>query len=229
MAKTFVIMKANVGRICGISDSTFLTNAGVWINDAYQDAHKRFLWPSLVDDDYTFESVVDQSEYALPSDFEEEIFVGDIATAQRLKRFTEQSWWDARIDNYNADALTSGKPVRYVILYESSKIKLDPPPDKAETYAMPYKKTVTDMSADANTSAIRGLDLYLETYAISQGFAYKGEFQKADWYANKAEFELSKIIENVTNRSNQLDQWVGQGYNPQYDYGQTIGDNNYGI
>jgi len=223
-------MKTNVGNIVHITNAAFKTNIGVWLNDAYVDAHKRHLWKSIIDDDYTFTSVASQAEYSLPADFEEEVFVANITSPQKLKRYTIQSWWDARALNYDTGVLQDGSPIRYVILYEASKIKLDPPPDTgSETYAMPYKKTITELSDDSDVVTITGLEAHLEAYAISQAFVYKGDFAKADWYANKAELELLKIIANDEQRVNQIDQFVGQTYNPQYDYGQTIGDSDYGI
>ena len=196
-------MKTNVGNMAQDTTTTFATLIGVWINDAYQDAQKRGLWSDIIDDDYTFESVVDQVEYDLPSDFSKEIFVADIANGHPLTPFSEKQWWRRRAGDYQADSLDSGNPSRYVILKEAGKIKLDPPADTAETYAMPYQTTVTDLSLDADTSSITTISTYLEFYAIGMAQAYKGFMDRSEWWLNRAEFELRKRIKEEYTRVNQ--------------------------
>ncbi len=210
MSKTFSAMQTNVGNMIRDTSSTTAVLIGVWLNDAYQDAWKRTLWSDVIDDDYTFESVVDQAEYSLESDFGEEVAVVDIANGHILIRKTIQNWWSEYSTKYSGDSLDSGNPQRYIILPESSTVKLDPPPDTAETYAMPYKKTVTDLS-DTDTSLISNLDAYLEYKAISLGFAYKRKFNTSDSWLNKAEFELQKRIKQEEIKLNQKYQFVPSG------------------
>jgi hypothetical protein len=225
MAKAFTTMQDNVANFCQDTSSAFKTKAGIWINEGYQDAHKRHMWESLINHDYTFNSVIDQEEYDLPADFEEELFLANIVAACRLKAYTVQGWWDVRYSAHNDEKIPSGTPERYIILYETSKLKLDPAPLKVEKYAMPYKKTVADLIG-SGTSEIRDIDTYLEHYAISQGFAYKREFQKSDYYLNKAEYELQKVIENATSRANRQGQFTGRDYGAS---SLSIGDSNYGL
>lgn len=211
MAKTFSQLKTNVGNMLQDTSGATATLIGVWINNAYQDAWARCMWTDLIDDNFTFESVVDQAEYSLESDFGEEVACVDIANGHRLKRIQIKEWWDKYANKYNNDSLDSGNPIRYIILEESNKIKLDPPPDTAETYAFPYKKTITSLSADSDTSAIRDLDMYLEYYAIGMGFAYKRKFAVSTEWNNRAEFELAKRVKQEKIKINQRYQIVPAG------------------
>lgn len=201
-------MTTNIGNLLQDLSGATATLIKVWINDAYQDAWARCMWSDLIDNDYTFESVVDQAEYDLESDFGEEIAVVDIANGHQLTRKGIKQWWKNYSNKYDSDSLDSGNPTRYIILSEASKIRLDPPPDTAETYAMPYKKTVSDLSADSDTSSISNLDAYIEYRALSVGFAYKRKFATSDSWNNRAEFELQKRIKQERVKINQLYQWI---------------------
>lgn len=215
--KAFSVMQTNVGNMLHDTTSAMKTLIKVWINDAYQDAWRRGIWSDLIDENFTFESVVDQADYVFTSglsitNFGKELGVFDIANGHELKRYTVQDWWRRRGPDHDADSLESGNPSRYVILKESGSIRLDPPPDTAETYAMPYQKEVTDLSADANTPAITTISTYLEYFAIGMGFSYKKELDLADWWMNKAEFELAKLIKEEKVKVNQIYQRVLAGY-----------------
>lgn len=216
--KTYSTMQTNVGNMIQDTSNSTTTLIKVWLNDGYQDAWRRGYWSDLIDDDFTFESVADQSEYSFSTDlsitdFGKEIFVADIANGHILQRFTIKDWWQERANDYNGDSLDSGNPVRYVILPESGKIKLDPPPDTAETYAMPYQKEVSNMSDDSDTPAITTISTYLEMYAISMGLAYKKQYSKSTWWSNRAEFELKKLIKQENVNLNQVYQRKLSNYN----------------
>lgn len=207
--KTFAVMQTNVGNMLHDTTASMKALIKVWINDAYQDAWRRELWSDLIDDNFTFETVVDQAEYSFATDlsitnFGKELLVADIANGHLLERFAERDWWRRRARDYSADALDSGNPKRYVILKEAGNIKLDPPPDTAETYAMPYQKEVTDLSLDADKPAITTISTYLEYTAMSMGFAYKKEFDVSTLWNNKAEYELNKIIKEEKVKINQI-------------------------
>jgi len=207
MAKAFSTMKTNVGNMLQDTSGATATLIGVWLNDGYQDAWARCLWTSLVDDDFTFESVADQAEYSLESDFGEDVALVRISDGVVLKRVQEKNWWDWYSAKYSDDEIDSGSPQRYVILEESSKIKLDPPPDEANTYAFPYKKTVTDLSGDTDTVDIPRIEQYMEYRALSIGFAYKRKFQVSDSWNNRAEFELQKRMKQERVKINQKYQY----------------------
>ena len=284
--KTFATMKTNVGNI--LHDSVGMVSLiGVWLNDAYQDAWRRGLWTDIIDENFTFESVVDQADYVFgavtevslgdagtgysandvltltqtgasgatvtvltvdgsgavqtislttggklysvaedlavtggggnddctidvtatsPATivFGKELGVWDIANGHELTRYQIKDWWHERGKDHSADALSSGNPCRYVILPELTAIRLDPPPDTAETYAMPYQKEVSDMSNDTDTPSITTISTYLEFYAMSMGFAYKKEFDSAAYFHNRAETELQKLIKQEYSKINQI-------------------------
>jgi len=159
MGKTFSTMKTDIGnRIFDTSTGT-ASIIGKMINDKYHDIYNRAFWSALIDDNYTFESVVDQAGYDLPTDFGDEIMIVDIATGKRLEKMTEEQWWRDRYHAYQDDSITSGTPARYVILEEvinasgvrTGQIKLDPPPSVVETYGMPYKRKFTELLGTTGT------------------------------------------------------------------------------
>ena len=101
--------------------------------------------------------------------------------------------------------------MRYVILPEAGKIKLDPPPDAAEKYAMPYQKEVANLSGNTDTPGITTISSYLEYAAISVGFSYKKEYDASVYWNNKAESELQKLITEENVKINQIYQRVLSG------------------
>jgi len=212
IGKIFTVMQTNVGNMIHDTTADTAVLIGVWINDAYQDAWRRFYWADIIDEDFTFDSVASLADYPFDddgesgemniTDFGKELGVWDIANGHEVKRYTIKNWWEKRGPNYNADSLDDGNPLRYVILPESGKLRLDPPPDTAETYAMPYQKAVTDL-ATTNTPAITTISTYLEFYSMGMGFAYKKEYDAAVWWGNKAEMELAKLIKEENIKLNQ--------------------------
>jgi len=160
--KNFSTMKTNCGNMVQDTSSTFATIIGTFLNDKYRDVWRRILWTDIIDDDYTFTSVLDQAQYDLPSDFEEELYVQNItAQSGALARKTIGEWWRDRGEGYASGALDSGTPNNYVILKEVinssgnpyGAIKLDPPCDTAsESYAMPYKRMHTDLLGTTGTA-----------------------------------------------------------------------------
>ena len=159
--KTFTTMKTTVGTMVQDTSSTFATIIGTFINDKYRDIWRRIMWSAIIDDDYTFETVVDQANYDLPGDFEEEIFLQNIASGDvPPTRKTIGEYWRDRGENFSSDSIDSGTPSAYVILKEEINssgsplgvIKLDPPPDTAETWAMPYKRRHTDLLGTTGTA-----------------------------------------------------------------------------
>jgi hypothetical protein len=193
MAKTFTIMKDEVASMCLDTTTTFKTLAGGWINDALQDAKRRFYWQDSIENNYTFESVVGTSKYTYPTDFLREYKLTNIATGKEIECWDVRRWWKERGGNYQNDALDSGTPDKYIILREEGKIQLDPKPVAAETYQFVYQKEITDLANDSDVSAITQLDSYLIWRATGMGFAYYKQYDKADWWMQKAEMELVKI------------------------------------
>ena len=276
MAKTVTTLKSNVGNNIQDTGTAMAALILTYLNDGYRDAQSRMNWPELIVDDYTFESVDSQAGYSLPTDFDEEIAVVNVAQGYPLMRQTIGNRWRERAEDYNADALTDGTPREYYITPENTytgKIVLDPAPTEAETYAMPYNKkafdlvdisgtattntatTLTDTAATFITSGakagmvvknttdnatakivtvtsetvltldwdafpdgneaysvslpeISGLDEFLVMYATGQGWAYKRQLHKADWYFNRAEFALTKRISRERSRANQKYQFI---------------------
>ena len=152
--KTLSTMKTNTGNMVQDTSTTFAAILEVFINDKYRDIWRRIMWSAIIDDDYTFETIADQANYDLPSNFEEELFLQNVNTgAAPPTRKTVNEWWRDRGERFSSDALTSGTPNNYVVLKEEINssgqpygvIKLDPPPDTAETWAMPYKRRHTDL------------------------------------------------------------------------------------
>lgn len=286
VSKTFGSMKINVGKMVQDTSSAFATIIGEFINDKYLDAWRRCMWSACIDDNYTFESVVDQANYDLPADFDEELFVANIADGEKLQRYKIGRWWEERYSAHEADSITSGTPKRYVILREVinssgrpvGALKMDPPPNEAETFAMPYRRKFTrllgttdtcttdtankivasaatfitdgvqpgmrvknttdntygyvadvesettllmdsDLCPDgdeeinvANEIIIPDLEWIIEQGAMGEAWAYKRQFQKANYYLNKYEVELRRRMGQERSKINQLYQFMSEGY-----------------
>jgi hypothetical protein len=191
MSKTFTVMKDEVANMCLDTTSNFKTLAGGWLNDSMHDANRRFYWLDMIETNYTFESSA--AKIALVGDFLRELKLTNIATGKEIECWDIRKWWKERGGNYNADSLASGTPDKYIILREEGKIQLDPTPLVTETYQLVYQKAATDLSGASDTCPITQLDSYLVWRATGMGFAYYKQYDKADWWLQKAEMELVKI------------------------------------
>lgn len=279
-------MKTNIGNQVRDTSTAFGTIIGNFINDKYHDAWRRVMWSAVIDDDFTFESVVGQANYDLPSDFGQELFVANIAQGFVIARDTIGDRWREKTRSYQADSLDNGTSNRYTILEEAitsagkpyGAIRLDPPPDTAETFAMPYRRKFTpllgtsdtcttdtantiiasaatfvtdgvepgmrvknttdltygtvasvdsetqltmdsDLCPDgneaiivANEITIPDLDWILELGAISESWAYKRNFQKANYYLTKYETELRRRIGQERSKANQRYQMISENF-----------------
>lgn len=229
--KTFTVMKTQVGNLVNDTSSAFLTLVGQFLNDAYYDANRRAYWPEMIVTDFTFASVVGTSLYSMPSStgtFLREIKMINVTDGKELECWDIRKWYQERGEDYNASSLTNGVPEKYILLHEQSKIQLDPPANAVKTYAFIYQKEITEMSADANTPEIRQISQYLVYKAASDAFSYYKQYGKADWWLQKAEFELSKVI-SFTNVS--IDQiykhYPNKRLNFSRRFGHLIGDSSY--
>lgn len=213
MARDFSTMKTRVGTFIIDTSSSFATIIGYFINDKYRDVSKRSAWSALVDDNYTFATVASTAEYDLESDFDEEIFVANVTDGEEIKRYNEGGWWKERYSAYTSGSIEGGtNPLRYVILRESGKIKLDPTPSAIKTIAMPYKKLVTELSGATDTCIIHDIENIIEYGAIAEAYAYKRQFAKADYYFQKYEEELGKRISREKASYNMLHQRISENY-----------------
>jgi hypothetical protein len=212
MAKTFSTMKTNVGNFVQDTSSGLATLIGVWLNDKYQDIARRFPWSSLINNDYTFNTVAGTATYDLPADFEQEIFVMNTTDGEKLLRYSEPNWWQERFAAYSAGSIASGNPTKYIILKESSKIQLDPKPDAIKVMAFPYKKTITALSGNTDAVVIPDIEVIMEYGAIGEAEAYKKQYQKADYFFQRYEDALSKRVIQEKSLQNQLYQRISQGY-----------------
>ena len=212
MAKGFSTMQTNCGNFVMDTSGELATLIGVWINDKYKDISRRANWGALIVNDYTQDTTVGIASYDLPADFQDEIFVADIQDGRMLKRDTIGNWWRGRYGAYQADSISNGTPSRYYIDRENSKIVLDPPPDAVHTYAIPYKKIITDLATTV-APAIQDIEFIIEFGAIAEAWAYKKEFTRADYYNQKYEEALAKRIGQENKKYNQLYQMIpGSAY-----------------
>jgi len=202
MAKTYDTMKTYVGTFMGDTSGAFKTLVGQDINSVYEDVWRRIEWSESVDEDYTFETVAGTALVNLPTSFEKEIYIANIATGKPLKPLKIGEAWRDNIDEYSSDAISQGTTDSYVILEEAGKIRLYPPPDKAETYAMPYKKQFTALSGDSDTLAIQGIDSIVEFGTLNKAFERKQLHSKAGYYLQKFEVALARRISQERNRGN---------------------------
>lgn len=204
MSKTLTVMQAYVGSMCNDTSSAFYSLTTGWLNDAQRDAGRRHLWSCLIDDDYTFPTVAAQQLYNTPTRFDREIFVVNVTLGTTLTRKNIRNWWVDRGADYSSGTLQGGDPDTYVVTPEASKIKLDPTPTRVATIAFPYQLTVVDLSGSTDVPSITNIETYLERYAISMGHAYYKKYDKADWWMQKAEIELAKLVSAEQNKINQI-------------------------
>jgi len=151
---SFSTMKTNVGNLLHDTGATMGGFIGVWLNECYSEISRQTIWSSLINWDYTFESVADTATYDLPEDFGQELFLANIAKGEMLERFREGRWWHERHSAYQSDSIGSAVPRNYIILPGESnlgKIQLDPPPLDAETYALPYQRIAWNMLTTTGT------------------------------------------------------------------------------
>lgn len=211
MARAFSVMKTNVGNMIQDTSTATATLIGTWLNDKYRDISKRYVWSVLIDNDYIVNTATLTSgtaSYDLPADFDEEIFVADVTDGFRLERYNEGNWWRERTSAYSGGTIAQGTSTRYVIEREAGHITFDPTPNNTHVIKMPYKKLITELSADASTVSILDIEYVMELGAIAEGMAYKKQFQKASYYLQRYEVELAKRIGQEQSAANQLYQWV---------------------
>ncbi len=209
MAKTFSAMKTNVGNQVQDTSTGFATIIGRYLNDKYRDIASRMMWSALIDDDYTVTTVADQAAYTLETDFDEELFVANITSGQKLARMSEGTWWRERHGAYSSGSIPSGTPARYKVQHEASKLYLDPAPDTAnETIAVPYNKKITELSGDSDAVVIRDIEIMMEYGAIGEAWAYKRQFQKANFYLNRYEIEVRRRVGQERSKINNKYQFV---------------------
>jgi len=227
MAKAFSVMKTNVGNQVMDTSTAMATLIGVWLNDKYKDVSRRCEWAVLIDDDYTIAvTAAGGATYALPADFDHEIFVADKTNGIVLKRYNTGNWWTERSQDYSGAALQTGQPTKYIIELQSGKVRLDPAPNATLTLAFPYKTIITDLSADADEPVILDIEFLMEMGAIGEAWAYKKQFNKADYYFQRYETEVNKRVGQERSQINQMYQWISAGYRV-HGVSRLTGDNSY--
>lgn len=90
--KDFVSMKTDVAEFIGDSTTTFLTKIGKYLNARYRDSLHRYSWSQLYLP-YTITTIAGTSEYALPYDFEEVVYIWDDTNKVMLWEKPEAASW----------------------------------------------------------------------------------------------------------------------------------------
>jgi hypothetical protein len=212
MARQFSDMVTNVGRTVGDTGDTTKTFIKTYLNNRYFDVANRLDWNVFIDNDYTFNSVAGTSEVSLPTGFDSEIALTDITNGSNLVRMTQQEFLQLQASDYASGSRSSGTPERYYISRDDSILTLDPKPSAVITYLMPYKKRVTELSADADTIIINDIEWIMEIGAIADTWSYKRQFQKAAYYESRYEDALQRKIHAEVNQINQIHQAVPATY-----------------
>lgn len=166
MAKTFTVLKSDVGNLVQDTSTALATLIEGWLNDGYRDVWRRCLWSEIINDDYTITLVSGTQPYNLPADFDEEIFVADKTDGFSLARSNEGNWWRERTTAYSGGTISNGTSVRYVILKEKMQsdykgigvIMFDPTPNNTHVIAMPYKRKWTPFVTSSGTCTTNTAD-----------------------------------------------------------------------
>lgn len=212
MAKGHSTMVTYVGNQVQDTGSPMAALIGQYLNEKYHDISHRTLWNDLIDWDKTLESTATTAYLTLTDDFEREIAVVDIANGHSLKRHTVGQHWMERATSYQADAIPDGNPVEYIVDKVDKKLYLIPTPDTTETYAVPYQIETSDLLT-TTAPTIDYIDWIMELGAIGEAWAYKRQFQKANFYLNRYEVEVRKRVgQEKSKMVNQLYQFTGPAF-----------------
>lgn len=226
MAKQYSDMITKVGKFILDTSTPMASLIGDWLNDYYRDIARRSSWSSLINFDYTFPTIIGTGTYAYPADFEQEIFLANITDGTLLTCYNEGTWFRERYNQYTSGTLQRGTSTNYIVLREAEDIFLDPVPDAVKTMGMPYKKTITDLSGDTDTVDIPDIERIMEYGAISEGLAFKKQYQKSSFYLQRYEDELMKRIAQDKARRNMAFQRISQSYSIRPN-GRLLGDASY--
>ena len=215
MARDFNTMATNVGRTIGDTGDTTKTFINTYLNNRYFDIANRLDWSVMTEPDYTLTSTASVRYIALPSDFDSEFNVVDTTNGESLVRMTQQEYLQMNASNFtdgDADPTGEADPTGYYISRENSRIYFNEVPSRAIVYLMPYKKRVTEMTADSDTVAIRDIEWIMEIGSIADAWAYKRQLQKSSYYESRYEDALQRRIQSEVAQYNQIHQFIPAVY-----------------
>lgn len=116
MNRTFVNIVSNIGSNIQDTSSPMATIIKRLVNDAQTEFVRRANI-TLIDDDYSFDSVAGQEDYILPDNFEKEIYVYDSTNKIALERWDLQRHLQENI----AAVATAGLPDKYMVLFKPAQ------------------------------------------------------------------------------------------------------------
>lgn len=213
MAKTLVNIRDYVRDVLDEQSASDWTNAeiDVWINVRYHQVYTAII--NTFEDYYSTttqaNTVADQQEYSLPSDFYKlrrvEINYDTSQTSNAPQRALPINIDSVRRDlgQTNLGVIIQHNPIYYI---RGNTIGFIPIPDKGQTNAIKYwyVKTVSDMSADSDAPDIPYVDRYW--VAIAMGAVAdllrfgQQDMTSADRFDLKFEVLVSKMQEELEDR-----------------------------
>ena len=210
MARTFLVMKQNVANDIQDETAAMLTRIGRYINTRYQEVFRTIHW-DVIHDDYTISVVAGTQDYALPTDFGQEVYVLDTTNKVELTCVDFQRL----AEEYSGSLSTSGAIARYSIWEDETgakNIRFHYVPNAAVTVSMPYIVKPAEMT-DASTPLIIGIEDLLECGARADAQRYKRRYAFGQQEEIRFQQQLAAYIFEHKNKKNQVMQFRPYVYN----------------
>ena len=201
MSKSFTTMVANVGGRVGDTSTTFATKIGTYINDRYEDVLGRINW-NIIDEDYSFNTVAGTQDYALPTDFNGELYVYDSTNKKALDSYTLQELAVKFPDTLETSGTVDGYAIYDYIAtgVRSKKIRLHQIPTAVVTIKMPYIVGFSDISSTSTT--IIACERIVELGATADAWRTKRQFAKGADFDGQYERAILNLMFKIENQPN---------------------------
>lgn len=207
----------NIGIRVGDTSTAFGGIIGGYVNQRYKRIWRKFNWPTIVPN-YGFTTVPGQSDYPLPLNFKNEIYVYDSTNLKDIKRYDLQE-----LERINAQNLNQQGNVCGYTIFESLNNNIPPAPQKTlRLYQNPTSVIVLQIPyIQQPTDLVNGTDLPIwhcddavEKGATADAWRTKRQFQKAADFESQYEQLITEMIWEVENDPNRIVQFRPNTYSP---------------
>jgi hypothetical protein len=191
MSRALSVMRTNVGNDIQDTSSDMGDLIDRYLNRRYMDVIRRVNW-NYINEDYTISVTSGTQDYALPSDFKNELYAYDQTNKIKLARIELQDWVRTHENGVN----DSGSVEAYAVFKSddgSKYARFFYNPNSNITVDFPYLVNPTALSADGDTPALDIEDL-MEIGATADAWRYKRQFVKAREYETLYEQKLTDYI-----------------------------------
>lgn len=194
-----------VKNLFGDQDGLQITEAMCinWINDAMREAVMQH--DNLFPEEAFIATVVDQSDYSLPSDLLSltHVWYTDNDTYYVLK-WLSPTEFNEYIDGFTGDYYGAGFPLVYT-RFTNGTIKLFPKPDvsTANGLKIVYNRYHTPVAASGDTPETpQYYDSYLEHFCMMKAYELDENWEASD--------RKAQLVQNTLDFNNNRDAWYGR-------------------